>query len=176
VGFVRREHGAGIRGATISVGDQQTQTNTAGAYALTLEVGSYTVTVSAEDYDTQVITDVTISPNQNTTLNVVLSPVANEDDIVPVTATVLKGNSPNPFNPETTIYYDLLDAGKVRLDVYNVKGQKVRTLVNTEKQSGRHSVVFDARDDNGRALSSGVYIYRFNSGKYSSTKKMMLME
>ena len=83
---------------------------------------------------------------------------------------------PNPFNPETTIRYDILDPCIVNIEVYNLKGQKVRTLLNEAKTSGRHSVVFDAKDDRGNMLSSGVYFYRFTAGSYTSTRKMLLME
>jgi flagellar hook assembly protein FlgD len=64
----------------------------------------------------------------------------------------------------------------VQVDVYNVKGQKVHSLLNEVKNSGRHSIAFEARDDSGRALSSGVYFYRFTAGKYRATRKMLLME
>ncbi|MDD4277713.1 MAG: FlgD immunoglobulin-like domain containing protein, partial [Candidatus Cloacimonetes bacterium] len=80
------------------------------------------------------------------------------------------------FNPETTISYDIKDAGSVRLAVYNVKGQLVRSLVNTEQAAGRYRVIFNGCDDRGKPLSSGIYLYRFTAGRYSSTRKMMLME
>jgi hypothetical protein len=176
VGFVRRSNGIGIPGATVSTATYSVQTNSAGAYSLTLPVGIYTVTATATGFYPREIADVQISPNQNTTLNIVLNSTSNEDELIPVTATALKGNSPNPFNPETIIHFDLLQAGPVRLDIYNVRGQKVRTLIDAPMSSGRHRVVFDARDERGKALSSGVYLYRFSAGEYRSTKKMMLME
>ena len=105
-----------------------------------------------------------------------MTTVANEDEIVPIAATALGGNYPNPFNPETTIHYDIKDATNVRLNVYNVKGQLVRSLVHANQDSGAYRVVFNGRDDKGNPLSSGIYLYRFTAGKYSSTRKMMLME
>jgi len=117
-----------------------------------------------------------VVPNQNTTLNFVLIPLANEDEVVPITATALKGNYPNPFNPETTISYDLKDAAMVRLDVYNLKGQLVRSLVNEMQATGRYRIVFDGKDERNQPLSSGVYLYRFSAGEYSKTQKMMLMQ
>ncbi|KAF5032445.1 Carboxypeptidase regulatory-like domain protein [anaerobic digester metagenome] len=176
VGFVRRSNNQGIANATVAAGEYSATTNTAGAYSLVLPVGVYDVTVSANGFTPQTFNDIVVAPNQNTTLNVILIPVSNEDNISPVTATALKGNMPNPFNPETTIRYDILDPCIVNIEVYNLKGQKVRTLLNEAKTSGRHSVVFDAKDDRGNMLSSGVYFYRFTAGSYTSTRKMLLME
>ena len=62
------------------------------------------------------------------------------------------------------------------LDVYNVKGQKVKTLINEHRTAGQHSVVWNGTDDNNRKVSSGVYFYRMRNGKFSSTKKMILMK
>ncbi|MDI3503371.1 MAG: large repetitive protein, partial [Candidatus Cloacimonadota bacterium] len=177
VGFVRKQNGQGIPNATVTAsGGFSTNTNSVGAYSLTVPVGVYTVTASAASYDSLSYENITVAPGQNTTLNFILEPSSNGDELIPVTATALNPNYPNPFNPETTISYDILEPCKVRLDVYNIKGQKVRSLLNEYKGSGRYSIVFDARDDNGKALSSGVYLYRFTAGKYNATRKMMLME
>jgi len=104
-----------------------------------------------------------------------MEPTSNED-VVEITVTALNSNYPNPFNPETTISYDIKDATQVRLDVFNLKGQLVKTLVNNEQASGRYNVVFTARDDKGNKLSSGLYFYRLRAGDYVKTRKMMLME
>ncbi len=101
---------------------------------------------------------------------------ANEDPNVPVVATELHGNYPNPFNPETTISYSVKESSPVTIEIYNVKGQIVKTLVNENKASGNYSVVWNGRDNNQQAVSSGVYFYKMNAGKYSSTKKMILMK
>ncbi|MDY0151657.1 MAG: carboxypeptidase regulatory-like domain-containing protein [Candidatus Cloacimonas sp.] len=101
---------------------------------------------------------------------------ANEDPIVPVVVTELQNNFPNPFNPETTIAYSVKDASPVSIQIYNVKGQLVKTLENSVKEAGNHTVVWNGKDSNGRAVSSGVYYYKMNAGKYSSTKKMIMMK
>lgn len=102
--------------------------------------------------------------------------VGNEDGVAPVAVTELKGNYPNPFNPETTIKYSVKENTPVTLEVYNVKGQKVKTLVSETKAAGDHSVVWKGLDDNNRAVSSGVYFFKMSAGKYSSTKKMIMMK
>lgn len=83
----------------------------------------------------------------------------------------LSQNYPNPFNPTTDIDFTLTNATKVTIDVYNVLGEKVRTLINKKMGSGSHTVVFD-----GSSLSSGIYFYKLNSGNSSITKKMVLMK
>jgi len=101
---------------------------------------------------------------------------SNEDELAPVVATTLHGNYPNPFNPETTISYSVKENTPVTIDIYNVKGQRVRTLVNEAKASGTHTVTWNGTDNNGRNVSSGIYYYKMSAGKFSSTKKMILMK
>ncbi len=102
--------------------------------------------------------------------------VDNEEveDIPQVNA--LAQNYPNPFNPETSIAFSMKEAGRVTVDVYNVKGQKVKTLVDEYRQAGNHSVVWNGRDENNSKVASGVYFYKMRNGKFSSTKKMILMK
>lgn len=176
VGIVRSQDGNGLPNATVAVADHVALTDVTGAYSLELLWGIYTVSASAPGAITVTIENVGVSAYQTTTLDITLWESANEDQNSPVVATALRGNSPNPFNPTTTIYYEILEPCNVRLDVYNVKGQKVRSLLNEARSSGHHSVVFEARDESGKQLSSGVYIYRFTAGRYNATKKMLLME
>ncbi len=110
------------------------------------------------------------------TLHSVGGSVSNEDGLAPVVATELKGNYPNPFNPETTISYSVMENTPVTIEIYNVKGQRVKTLVDEAKAAGPHSVVWKGVDDNNRPVSSGVYFFKMNAGKYSSTKKMIMMK
>ncbi|MDP2982632.1 MAG: FlgD immunoglobulin-like domain containing protein [Candidatus Latescibacter sp.] len=89
----------------------------------------------------------------------------------------LSQNSPNPFNPTTTIQY-AIPAGKgglVRLTIYDSRGSLVRTLVDGEQNSGMHSATWNATDDAGRRISSGIYIYQLEVGSFTQTRKMLLM-
>lgn len=81
---------------------------------------------------------------------------------------------PNPFNPSTNLRYSMKEAGDVRIEVYNVKGQILKTFESNHNQPGYYQVNWDGRDANGRLAGTGVYFYRMISGKYSSTKKMVL--
>ncbi|MCF7912768.1 MAG: DUF1565 domain-containing protein [Candidatus Cloacimonetes bacterium] len=86
-------------------------------------------------------------------------------------------NYPNPFNPETTIAFNVPQAGKVELSVYNVKGQKVRTLTNAEYAAGEHEVVWQGIDNAGRQVSSGVYFFRLDiEGQSPLLRKSVLMK
>jgi hypothetical protein len=88
-----------------------------------------------------------------------------------ITEYALHQNYPNPFNPETSISFDIVEAGVVSLTVYNATGQTIATLVNGSLASGRHSVSFDAAN-----LPSGLYFYRLDAGNFSAVKKMILMK
>ncbi|MFO7895715.1 MAG: C10 family peptidase [Candidatus Cloacimonadales bacterium] len=90
--------------------------------------------------------------------------------------TSLESNYPNPFNPTTTISYNLAEEGEVELEIFNVKGQKVKTLVSEKQAAGTHSVVWNGKDNSGSNLSSGVYFYKLRSGSYTSTRKMILLK
>jgi hypothetical protein len=95
--------------------------------------------------------------------------------VVP-TVTALDGNYPNPFNPTTDVKFSLSEPGAVRIDVFNIKGEKVRTLVDGEMEAAFHTVTWNGVDDSGRNVGSGVYFYKMRAGKYTSTKKMILMK
>ena len=90
----------------------------------------------------------------------------------------LENNYPNPFNPETTLKYQLPDANEVTLEVFNMLGQVVRTLVDREFQNaGRYTYQWDATNDSGQPLSSGIYFYRVTAGgEFQSHKKMLLLK
>lgn len=94
----------------------------------------------------------------------------------------LRQNMPNPFNPVTVIKYEIPFKSGVnnlyntRLDIYDVRGKLVRNLINEVKSPGYYSIVWNGRADNGRALASGLYVYRFTSGRFSKQMKMILIK
>ncbi|MBI5058553.1 T9SS type A sorting domain-containing protein, partial [candidate division KSB1 bacterium] len=88
-----------------------------------------------------------------------------------ITEYALAQNFPNPFNPSTSIVFDMVDAGFVSLKVYNTLGQEVAAVVNGSMDAGRHVVTFDAAN-----LPSGMYLYRLETNGFSAQHKMLLMK
>ncbi len=88
----------------------------------------------------------------------------------------LLGNYPNPFNPSTEIVFSLPAASDVKLEVFNLLGQKVRTLVDGRMGAGAHTVSWDSRGSSGCTLASGIYLYRIQIGEFTQTRKMMLVK
>jgi hypothetical protein len=99
----------------------------------------------------------------------------NDNTVFPNVA-VIGQNYPNPFNPETTIKYQVKMDADINLEVFNIKGQKVKTLVDEFMPIGNYEATWNGTDDNGQSVSSGVYFYKMRSGKFTSTKKMVLMK
>jgi flagellar hook assembly protein FlgD len=85
-------------------------------------------------------------------------------------------NTPNPFNPSTTIFFSLSESGLANLSIYNLNGQKVREIVSENLKAGKHSVFWDGRDDWNKAVSSGVYFARLIMGKNETVRKMLLIK
>ncbi len=100
---------------------------------------------------------------------------ATETTGVP-TEFALEANYPNPFNPTTTIRYQVAKAGPVELAIYNVLGQRVRTLVRSEQAAGSYEVAWDGRDAAGSVVASGIYIYRFKADAFVESRSMVLMK
>ena len=88
----------------------------------------------------------------------------------------LHDNYPNPFNPVTNITYDIPEVSDVKIEVFNLAGQRVNTLVNKQHEPGRYRIVWNATNDYGQQLASGMYIYRISAGDFVSVKKLILMK
>jgi hypothetical protein len=84
----------------------------------------------------------------------------------------LSQNYPNPFNPATEISYSLAQKGRVRIEVYDPTGRKIRTLVDRDRQAGEYTAVWDGADDSGRRVGSGIYVCRMTTGRFVKTIKM----
>ncbi|MGE5313582.1 MAG: FlgD immunoglobulin-like domain containing protein [Acidobacteriota bacterium] len=142
------------------------------------------------DYETERVTgcagtasyEFTMKPNETRRL---LRIVAGSDayverhtDGIPVTplSYALAQNYPNPWNPSTTIAYTLAHSDEVDLSVFNVLGQKVRTLMHGRQSLGAHTCVWDGADDRGVRVASGIYVYRLTAGAYAESKRMVLVK
>jgi len=89
---------------------------------------------------------------------------------------ILNQNFPNPFNSHTSIQYQLPKSGRVNLTIYNMLGQKIRTLIDQILQAGHFHVTWDGKDDAGKAAASGVYFYQLDAGNFSEVKKMLFLQ
>ena len=89
---------------------------------------------------------------------------------------MLEQNYPNPFNPETRIRFTIPEAAEVSLEVFDLLGRKLNVLLNRNMIAGSYEVIWDGRDQQGRSMSSGVYVYRLTAGIYQDVKRMVLMK
>ena len=103
-----------------------------------------------------------------------LSDVAQ--DIAPPDKFDLKQNYPNPFNPSTTIEYQVPHSGYVELYIYNLNGRLIRTLFRGNKDAGYFSEIWDASDDAGAKVGSGIYLVRMIAGDFSKTYRLTLLK
>ena len=88
----------------------------------------------------------------------------------------LQQNFPNPFNPFTTLQYNLPENSMVNVTIYDMLGRQVKTLVNQDQVAGYKSVVWDATNDYGKPVSAGIYLYQIHVDNYIQTKKMVLLK
>lgn len=115
-------------------------------------------------------------PSNEVEAVVVTTPVHNEPTLPEDYA--LEQNHPNPFNPTTVVRYAIPERhgeGVVRLEIFNLLGQKIRTLVQERQPAGAYSVTWDGRDEAGRPVSTGVYVYRLRAGDFVESRKMVLL-
>ncbi|MBC8415240.1 MAG: T9SS type A sorting domain-containing protein [Candidatus Cloacimonetes bacterium] len=168
-----------IINANISVGTQgywnMTYSDGTGYYYFDLPNGIYSLDCWKDGYlgfheDNIIIND------DNVVFDIYLVPDVNSDNELILPASSLSQNYPNPFNPETTISFTTENTENTKLIIFNIKGQKVRTLINEEFPAGRHSVLWDGRDDKCEPVSSGLYFFKLETGTFSSVKKMILIK
>ncbi len=133
-----------------------------------LEVSNTTMSIELQPGEFHIYTTV----KQETPAADILTDVQSEEnEIAEITTYELLQNYPNPFNPATTINYQIPEAGKVTLKIYNILGKEIATLVNEIQSAGNYKVNFNASN-----LPSGVYFYKIDAGKFSNTRKMMLVK
>jgi hypothetical protein len=87
----------------------------------------------------------------------------------------LHPNYPNPFNPATTIKYDLPKTTRVTLRIFDIMGRQVKTLIDEEKDAGYHYLIWEGKDDKGRPVTSGIYFYRLETSSFTFVQKLMLL-
>ncbi len=157
-------------------------TNASGLYSLDVISGYQTVIVSAAEYksDTSSANEVCVLIDSTVTYDVELRPAAGVrpgDGAGPSLpgSFSLSQNYPNPFNPSTTITYDVKLKSHVSIWVFDTRGRLIRKLVDEEKESGSYSVEWNGRDDPGRSVSSGVYLYVMKIGETIENRRKMIL-
>jgi hypothetical protein len=123
------------------------------------------------------ITAVDFSGNESKPSNEVgmLRVSVTDNPTTPLSFT-LGQNYPNPFNPSTTILYELPRDGQVEVAIFNLLGEQIRTLTNQRQAAGQYRILWDGRNENGKSVPSGVYLYRLRAGEFVQTRKMILMQ
>ena len=96
--------------------------------------------------------------------------------VILLVMTLVARNYPNPFNPKTTIYFQLAKAGRVSLKIYDVRGRLVRTLVDEHRKPGYYEETWAGKDDRGHGMASSVYLYRFLADGIEQSYKMVLIK
>jgi hypothetical protein len=110
------------------------------------------------------------------TANIMYKSEENDQNGSLPSAFTLSQNYPNPFNPTTTIEYTIPIPNRVIIDIFNLLGEKVRTLVDETKSAGSYQIEWNGRDDVGNSVSTGIYLYRFKAGEFVQMRKMLLMK
>jgi hypothetical protein len=123
----------------------------------------------------QILFATPLTASQIAKMSIPVSSVAVNDGALPETF-ALEQNYPNPFNPSTRINFALPANGEVELNIYNLLGEQVRTLINGNFSAGYHSIEWDGRNDNGVPLSGGMYIYRLETDNQVQSRKMILLK
>ena len=137
--------------------------------------GIYTLSVKHQDYHDFFLPELAINEEQ-IIIDVELETL-NVLDLVDVPSeTALIANYPNPFNPSTNIMFHLASASNISIDIYNIKGQRVRNLVNEYYLAGKHQKIWDGKDNQGREASNGVYFYQMKADDYTALRKMVLIK
>ncbi len=104
-------------------------------------------------------------------------PIVSVEEELPVSNKfILFNNYPNPFNPSTKISFNVPVNSKVKLAIYNIKGELVNILADREYAPGKYEAFWSGRDDSGRKVSSGIYLYRLTAGNFVQTKRMILLK
>ena len=116
-----------------------------------------------------------VSSNYNTPNTFVIGTLSAEEEMIP-DEFALHQNFPNPFNPTTSIRFDLPTQEKVNIIIFDVMGRNIRSLLNENRNAGYHNIQWDAKNDLGEHVSAGMYIYIIQAGEHRSVKKMVLLK
>ncbi|MGC9362097.1 MAG: carboxypeptidase regulatory-like domain-containing protein [Candidatus Syntrophosphaera sp.] len=171
-GYVRTSQNQPIEDATITVLDSTAHSDATGLYELELAPGTYDVTCSRTGYVTYTETGVVVEPGQTTTLDFYLDIVDVSDDIMAPNAASLEIH-PNPFGNSALIAYQISKGADTTLAVYNLRGQKIKTLSSGFAMAGENHSHWDGKDENGTPVESGLYLLKLRCGSQTITRKLI---
>ncbi len=153
------------------------------APAINFAVGQSPRSVFAADFDGDTDYDLAVTEYYSETVTILFNTTVIvtgiDDDVVEQhlpNSFRLAQNYPNPFNPATNIAYSLDVRSHVAIDIYNVLGRKVRTLIDDTQPAGNYQVIWDGTDQAGHSVATGLYLYRLQIGDRAATKKMILLK
>ena len=146
--------------------------DTTGYYEMKLLPGIYELHAYLEGYEEVIIPDIEIMEGTFTEINFELEALVSAEDFQLPFLDFQLSNYPNPFNPTTTIYFNLTTES-MELIIYNIKGQQIRQYSIFNNQS---SVIWDGTDNNNQPVGSGIYFYKLKSGDFEKTRKMILLK
>ncbi len=140
--------------------------------------GTFTLNIERMHYDDQQVSGIVVEQGSPTYQNVTMQGLEahDYDNLIQKYTITIEQNSPNPFNPTTTISYSIPADSRVVLNVYNIKGQLVKRLVDEHIERGQHQAIWNGNDETGKRVSSGVYLYRLESCGKKITKKCLLLK
>jgi len=170
-GYVVNGTGAPVHQAQLTAGGFTFYTGVDGYYIQSLPPGMYTVVCSHSGYGTQTVTGVEILAEQATSLNFTLDPVSGDDPLAPETVLTLGSPSPNPFTEYCRLAYTGKQELPALLEIFNSRGQKVRTLSLSGSQAGE--AVWDGRDERGAKCPAGIYLARLSQGGSARVRKLL---
>jgi len=153
-----------------------------GYFEFQLPSGTYDIYAERVFYEDNIVYSVTVEDEQTTeiafNMTSTLPPVSINEEIIPNSSFQISNltNYPNPFNPSTTISFSVQNNSNIELSIFNIKGQKVKTLLNEELQKGKHTTIWSGLDSNNKPVSSGVYLYKIKVGNQESVRRMLLLK
>lgn len=181
-GYVTDHNGNPVTNANVIITDDQDNvisyavTNNQGYYlANGLPAGSLAGLATKIHYNSDE-EDINVTSTGSADFVIIPEGTTDSQDEQILPNTLMLSNYPNPFNPTTTISFSLNETGYTTLDIYNITGQKVNTIVEENLSAGDHQIAWDGTDLHGNTLASGMYFYKLTNNNQNITKKMVLMK
>ena len=147
-----------------------------GSFEYKLPAGIYNVYAERVFYEDVIEYEIEVFDGQFTQVLIPMQETVDVENIQYSRYNFQLRNFPNPFNPTTTISFSLINDSDVEISVYNIKGQKVKTLINKQMHKGKHSVIWAGINDSNKLVSSGIYLYSIKADNQESVKRMLLLK